>query len=617
MAKGDLITADVIDEIKQRNEIVSVVEGYVHLTKKSSANLFGLCPFHSEKTPSFSVSPSKQIFYCFGCHKGGDVIHFIMDIEKLSYIDALRYLAEKSGVRLPESDNEEYRKRSELRKQLFALNTEAARFFYRNLIDDRGKTARDYMSRRGIDVSVMRKFGIGYAPDSWDGLMLHLQDKGIAADQIFMSGLVRQKDGGRTGGGYDLFRNRLIFPIFDQMGRIVAFGGRVMDDSMPKYINSPETPVYTKGRHLYGFNLAKTSKAGKMLVVEGYMDLIAAYQAGVDFAVASLGTALTEQQSMLIRNYSEEVVICYDSDTAGQNAAMRGLDILKKKGCRVSVLRLEGAKDPDEYIRKFGAESFRVQIGKALPLMDYKLLTAYEASIRDGSFDKIGYQDRACDILASEENIVIRELYSVGIAEKLGVSPDNILAETERRIRGMSQQLSVTVKQEAKTGPIANDVSEEEQDDKDPRSAATREELMLICVLSNSPSVFNALKKDLSVSDFSPGIMRDFIKDAISLGSDGKLSAASLLAISGDEIVNDRKLAELIASGCMKSGELKDDSEAIDEAKRLNAKIRIKRLQAEKNALTGILTDSIDGSEDPAETKSRILELEKEIMKYK
>ena len=614
MAKGNLITADVIDEIKQRNEIVSIIEGYVHLTKKSSSNLFGLCPFHSEKTPSFSVSPAKQIYYCFGCHKGGDVVHFIMDIEKLSYIEALRYLAEKGGVSLPESDDAEYRKRTELRKEIYSINTEAARYFYKCLSSEEGKAARNYISRRELEISTIKRFGIGYAPDKWKGLLEHLISKGYRYDMIILSGLVKSSDNRKNDNGYDLFRNRLIFPIFDQMGRIIAFGGRVMDDSLPKYINSPETPVYTKGRHLYGFNIAKTSKAGKMLVVEGYMDLLSIYQAGVDYVVASLGTALTEQQAMLLRNYSEEVIICYDTDAAGQAATMRGLDILKKKGCKVSVLKIKDAKDPDEFIRKHGSERFRAIIDKALPLLDYKLLKAYEDNLKDDILDKIGYQDNACNILAAEENIVVRELYSVRVAENLGVSSDNILAEADRRNRISSKQ-PVPSGTPAYSQEIKPD--EETDDDDQKQYFATREEIMLLCVLAYSNNVFKALKEELVIDDFSEGIMRRIAENAFEMGNLSKLNDTSLLAFGEDYMVNGRKLAELFASGCMKSGEITDETEASEEAKRLNAKIRIRRLLSEKETATEVLASNSVDTKDKSEAKKRLLELTREINKYK
>ena len=278
MAAERGIPQSIVDEIKNRNDIVAVVEQYVRLSKRSAANLFGLCPFHSENTPSFSVAPEKQIYYCFGCHKGGDVIHFIMDIEKVGYLDAYRRLADRAGVHIPEPEDAGYRKRAERETLLYKINAAAAAHFYLNLTESpKGKAASAYLARRGITGGTIRKFGLGFAADDWEDLWKRLRNKGFDAEVLSGSGLFRQ---GRDGP-YDLFRNRIMFPIFDALGRVVAFGGRVMDDSQPKYINSPESAVYTKGRHLYALNFAKKSKEGSLIIVEGYMDAIAMHQAGV------------------------------------------------------------------------------------------------------------------------------------------------------------------------------------------------------------------------------------------------------------------------------------------------------------------------------------------------
>ena len=341
----------MIEDVKAQNELVSVVEQYVRLDKRSSSNLFGLCPFHAEKTPSFSVSPTKQIYYCFGCHKGGDVIHFVMDIEKMNYPDAIRYLAERAGIQIPEPDDIEWQARQERRKRLQTICLEAARQFYRNLISPHGERIRVYLQNRGLHTSTSTRFGLGFALDEWDGLLNHLKGLGYTdEEELLQSGLFKR---GKNDRLYDLFRNRLMFPIFDAMGRIIAFGGRVIDDGMPKYINSPETPIYSKGRHLYALNLAKSSKQNHLLIVEGYMDAIALHQSGIRQTVASLGTALTENQAQLLRKYTEQVIIAYDADAAGQAATLRSLDILAKKGLNVSVLQVPDGQDPDSFFRDY------------------------------------------------------------------------------------------------------------------------------------------------------------------------------------------------------------------------------------------------------------------------
>ncbi len=616
MSPGRLIPQDIIDEIRQRNEIVSVVEKYVKLSRKSAQNLFGLCPFHSEDTPSFSVSPGKQIYYCFGCHKGGDVIHFIMDIEKLGYYDSLKYLAERSGIALPESDDIEYRRKADLRKRLYEINTEAARYYYSNLTGPAGKHGRDYLVKRGIDAGTVRKFGLGYAPDEWEGLYRHLKGKGYDDASLLLTGLFKKSEraSSRDGTMYDLFRGRLIFPIFDYLGKVVAFGGRVLDDSVPKYINSPETPVYVKGRHLYGLNKARSSKEKRLLIVEGYMDAIAIHQAGVDFAVASLGTALTEQQAMLARNFSENVIISYDADAAGQTATLRGLDILRRRGCSVSVLVVPDAKDPDEYIRRFGAERFRALIGDALPLMDYKLLNAYRSSLRDGRLDKIAYQDRACDVLAAEENIVVRELYAAEVSEKLGVSSDNVLAEARRRIEAGARSRS----REPAAYPAPADADPPgEEEELQEQMTATKEELYLLCVLTYAPDVFRSLRESPDPQSFSPGIMQTIAREAAGLCAEGRLTPSALLALGEDRTVNGRKLSELFASGCMRTQDIGDSREAAAEALRLYAKMKIRMLIARKEAAAAVVSAPDAGPEQREAARRTILELTSEINELK
>ena len=319
------IPNEVVEEIISRSDIASVVGQYVQFTKNSGNNLFGLCPFHSEDTPSFSVSTNKQMFYCFGCHKGGDVVTFIKEIEHLSYVEALKFLAEKAGVTIPEPDDANYRKEEQLRKRLKEALLEAARYYYKNFKSEKGEAARAYLKKRAIAPATATKFGLGYAPDEWSGLYDHLVSKGFSQYEIQKSGLFVTTKNNKT---IDLFRGRLMFPIFNAMGELIAFGGRIIGDGNPKYVNSPETPVYSKQRNLYALNFAKQSKMKQIIVVEGYMDVISMHQAGVTNAVASLGTALTERQLDLLERYCEEVVLFYDSDKAGQNAAVRGLKML-------------------------------------------------------------------------------------------------------------------------------------------------------------------------------------------------------------------------------------------------------------------------------------------------
>lgn len=594
------IPENIIEEIKQRNEIVSVVEQYVRLEKKSAQNFFGLCPFHSEDTPSFSVSPNKQIYYCFGCHKGGDVIHFIMDIEKVGYLDAVKILAEKAKIEIPASNDHEYQKKVDLQKKIYAANTEAARYFYLNLTGPMGGRAREYLKKRGIDPATVKRFGLGYAIDDWTGLYRHLQSKGYSDEIIFLTGLFKKRmdktgketDNTSSGGAvpgnsegnaygrgmYDLFRNRLMFPIFDYLCRIVAFGGRVMDDSLPKYINSPETPIYTKGRHLYGFHIAKSSKEKQLIIVEGYMDAISMHQAGVTNAVASLGTALTEQQALLARKHSENVIIAYDSDAAGQAATLRGMEILAKKGCKVSVLRVPDGKDPDEFIRKNGAERFLALTKEAMPFIDYKLWNAYNSSFENGTFSRITYQNLACNVLAQEENKIIRELYASTIAEKLGLTVDPVLNEIERRIQMKTKEPAVAAAYSAPLPAVPEETEEEFHD----MAKATKEELYFLCLISSDPRIYSMIQPEPKVEFFSDGLMQMIAGSAFALAKENKLSSSSLVEIGGENVVNHRKLSELFANGCMKIGDVSVIREAVAEAQRLYIKMQIKKYMDEK-----------------------------------
>ena len=323
-----LYPEQVIEEVRLRNDIIEVVSGYVKLERKGRS-YWGLCPFHSEKTPSFHVEPNKQFFYCFGCNKGGSVIQFIMNIENLEFVDALKLLADRAGIALPESEDPKERERARRRKKIIELNRLAARFFFSSLAGDNGLEARNYLYRRGLSDKTIRKFGLGYSPAGWDELTRMLLENKYPESLLLESGLsVRSK----SGELIDRFRGRIMFPIFNIRGNIIGFGGRVLDGSMPKYMNSPDTPVYNKSRELYGLNYARTSPSKRLLIVEGYMDVISLHQAGIDFAVASLGTALTKMQGWILKKYSEEVIIAYDSDAAGRAATLRGLEILRKPG---------------------------------------------------------------------------------------------------------------------------------------------------------------------------------------------------------------------------------------------------------------------------------------------
>jgi len=421
-----------IDELTARNPIEEVVGQYVSL-KRSGGNLFGLCPFHGEKTASFSVAPDKGIYYCFGCHKGGSVINFQMEIEGLSYPDAVRALAKRVGMEVPE--DEQYQSRYRQQERLWALHKEAARFFHSQLYAPVGKAALEYAYGRGMPKSTLTTFGIGYAPDSWTALVDVLRKKGYTDQELRDSGLVTVSR--KNGNLFDRFRDRLMFPIIDVRGNVIGFGGRIMkkDDNAAKYLNSPETLIFNKRKNLFALNLAKKTKLPYMILVEGYMDAIALHQYGFDCAVASLGTALTEDGAALLSRYTEQVVLIYDGDEAGQRATRRAIPILEKAGLQVKVLQMRDAKDPDEFLKKFGADRFKLLLEESSNRVEYQLNAIYKKyDLRDDD-QKVKYLLESAELISSLTSSVQREVYAGRVAEVAKISLDAMKLEVQRAYR--------------------------------------------------------------------------------------------------------------------------------------------------------------------------------------
>ncbi len=422
-----------LDELTARNPIEDVVGQYVSL-KRSGSNLFGLCPFHGEKTASFSVAPDKGIYYCFGCHKGGSVINFQMEIEGLSYPDAVRALAKRAGMEVPE--DEQYQSRYRQQERLWALHKEAARFFHGQLYAPAGAEALEYAYGRGMPKSVLTRFGIGYAPDSWTALVDVLRKKGYTDQELRDSGLVTVSR--KNGSLFDRFRDRLMFPIIDVRGNVIGFGGRIMNDkdkNAAKYLNSPETLIFNKRKNLFALNLAKKSKLGYLILVEGYMDAIALHQYGFDCAVASLGTALTEDGAALLSKYTDQVVLIYDGDTAGQNATKRAIPILEKAGLQVKVLQMRDAKDPDEFLKKFGADRFKLLLEESSNRVEYQLnaiLKKYD--LRDDD-QKVKYLQESAELICTLPSSVQREVYAGRVAENARISMEAMKLEVNRAFK--------------------------------------------------------------------------------------------------------------------------------------------------------------------------------------
>ncbi len=419
---------DFLDELSRRNDIVDVVSSYVPLTKRSGVNRFGLCPFHGEKTPSFAVNSERQIYHCFGCGKGGNVINFIMEIENLDFRDAVRFLARRAGMEVPEDDQDRDRGR---RSRMLELNREAARYFYGQLIAPSGAPAQEYIRRRGI-VNMVKPFGMGYAPEGWQNLTDAMTAKGFTRQELVDAGLARV---GKSGGLYDYFRGRLMFPVIDVRGSVIGFSGRILSDGEPKYLNSPDTLVYSKSRSLFALNLAKKSKCGYILLAEGNIDVVSLHQAGFDSAVASLGTSLTPDQARLISRYTQQVVIAYDADAAGQKAAQRAIGILQPLDLKIRVLKIPGAKDPDEFIQQNGPTAFKNLIERSDSQALYRLEQAAEGFDLTTDDGRVGYLKAAAKLVASFPGSVEREIYGIRAAEKAGVSKEAFLAEVARARR--------------------------------------------------------------------------------------------------------------------------------------------------------------------------------------
>ena len=421
-----------LDELSARNPIEDVVGQYVSL-KRSGSNLFGLCPFHGEKTASFSVAPDKGIYYCFGCHKGGNAVNFMMEIEGLSYPDAVRALAKRSGLEVP--DDEQYQSRYRQQERLWALHKEAGRFFHARLMAPEGAAALKYALDRGMPKSTIINFGIGYAPDSWTALVDALRKKGYTDQELRDSGLVTVSK--KNGNLFDRFRDRLMFPIIDVRGNVIGFGGRIMkkDDNAAKYLNSPETLIFNKRKNLFGLNIAKKTKLDYMILVEGYMDAIALHQYGFDCAVASLGTSLTEDHAVLLSRYTENVVLIYDGDEAGQRAAQRAIPMLEKAGLHIRVLQLKDAKDPDEYLKKFGADKFRNLLNESANRVEYQLNAIRKKYDLREDDQRVKFIAEAAEFVSTLTSAVQREIYGTRAAEAAGISFEAMKLEVNKAFK--------------------------------------------------------------------------------------------------------------------------------------------------------------------------------------
>lgn len=493
---------ELIDEIRNRNDIVDIISQYVVL-KRSGRNFFGLCPFHKEKSPSFSVSPDKQIFHCFGCGVGGNVFHFVSKIENISFREALETLAEKAGVELPSLESDADNKLIQLKSKVYEINKCAAEFYHENLYKPNAKPAQEYVKKRKMDNTTLKNFMIGYSNNSYNELYNMLKEKGFTEEEILASSLVNKT---KEGKFIDRFRGRLMFPIQDVRNRVIAFGGRVLDDSKPKYINSPENIVYSKGRHLFGLNVAKKyeNKMKKIIIVEGYMDAISLHQRGVHNVVASLGTAMTDAQGHLLRNNSEQVVIGYDSDGAGQAATMRGLEILQNMGCDIRILQIEGAKDPDEFVVKYGPERFLKQVDNAISLVEYKVKVLKSNLNLEQPNDKIKFLKEIANVLSKIDNSIEKEVYADKISKEYKVSKEAIYAEINKLDKSNNKGNKILEKAKPRLDTRKEIVTNEQVD--------KREKLAIYLLINYPNESYQIIRKNIDINDFESEKNRNIVK---------------------------------------------------------------------------------------------------------
>ena len=521
-----------IDELIARNPIEDVVGQRVNL-RRSGANMFGLCPFHGEKTASFSVAPDKGIYYCFGCHKGGGVINFVMELEGLSYPDAVRNLAKRCGMEVPE--DEQYQSRYQAQERLWALHKEAARFFHSQLYAPIGQNALNYALGRGMPKSTLTKFGIGYAPDSWDMLVKAMEAKGYTKQELIDSGLVTESK--KNGNIFDRFRDRLMFPIIDIRGNVIGFGGRIMNNKDPnaaKYLNSPETLIFNKRKNLFALNYAKKSKLGYLILVEGYMDAIALHQYGFDCAVASLGTSLTEEHAVLISRYVEQVVLIYDGDEAGQRATRRAIPILEKAGIRVKVLQMKDAKDPDEYLKKFGADKFRLLLEDSSNRVEYQLNAIKKKYDLKEDDQKIRYVHESAELISTLGSSVQREVYGGRVAEAAGISADAMALEIKkaykrRMERDKKEQEKIDLAPARSLQPRARTIRYDNM-----KSAMAEEGAIALALLD--PSLMDK-EKGLTGSSFSVPVLGKVFDQLLAMHQKGmEVTLAALTDLSSEEM---------------------------------------------------------------------------------
>lgn len=501
-----------LQELKLRSDITEIASSYVNL-KRHGRNMVGLCPFHGEKTPSFNIYTENGSFYCFGCGAGGDVITFIMKIENLDYVEAVKFLAQRAGMEMPENTYDD--SLSKLRMRIYEANREAARFFHATLLSQRGQSGLNYLRGRALSDRTIRHFGLGFADDDWNSLCNHLKSKGFSEYEIYSANLAFKRKNGN--GIYDRFVNRVMFPIIDLRGNVIAFGGRIMTDEKPKYLNTSDTPVFKKSENLFSLNNAKSSGTRTLILCEGYMDVIALNQAGFTNAVATLGTALTNEQAVLMKRYADEVIICYDADGAGQKATARAIDILRNAGLPIKILTVPSGKDPDEFIRSKGENgpaAFKLLIEKCGNDIEYRLMKLKENYNLNTTDGKVAFLNEAVKIVATIESPIERDVFASKLCAELEIDKNAFLEQISKvKRRDRRENIKKETRQiQAELNGQSDKINREHY--KKPRSSSAEEALLVYLI--NNPDYANSISERVTPDKFSNSLIKRYYEYVLS-----------------------------------------------------------------------------------------------------
>ena len=559
---------EIIEEVRSKNDIVDVISGYVKL-KKQGSSYFGLCPFHSEKSPSFSVSRDKQMYYCFGCGAGGNVFTFIMEYENYSFVEALKFLAQRAGVELPQEEySKEAKERADTRSALLEMNKLAAKYYYAQLKTEGGRQAREYLQNRQLSQETITAFGLGYSSKYSDDLFRYLKMKGYSEEMIIKAGLVNVDE---KHGVYDKFWNRVMFPIMDVNNRVIGFGGRVMGDGKPKYLNSPETLIFDKSRNLYGLHRARTSRKPYFIVCEGYMDVISLHQAGFTNAVASLGTAFTVQHGLLLKRYTKEVVLTFDSDGAGIKAALRAIPILKEAGLSARVLTMKPYKDPDEFIKNMGAEAYQKRIDEAIPSFMFEIQVLRDGYDFSDPSKKTEFFEEAANKLRTFEDVLERNNYIEAVSRTYGIDYQILKQKVEEHAYKAPQAMQQERKQ----------VQKKREKDEGLKAA----QRLLLTWLSDHPGQLNQLADIIMPEDFSDSLYQEVARLLYKQIEQGKGNPAELLTNFIEDESQYQEVAKIF------NGELVQETSGSEKTRGIReCVIRLKRHSLQKEADT---TDDI------------------------